>query len=350
MIRKRIEIISCLCVSLAAVFPVQGAQPPAGGQGIPHSYLWRAQDGLGLRAAAYARRALVSRNSPGLLGGFDLPRVETPATRWLPAVAPPPPSRITGNWSFGASNWQSRFDEGLQVSLGASEIAVPAWNEGVRIGGISLSQSFVASAEDATNWSYSVAFGAVDESASGQAGDLAFGPKAGSMSLTYEYSPALRIISHTEAADELLLTGIGGQYDLGGLGRWRSGVAHSNQGLGGGWRYRAGADVDVADDVRLGWTGERHTAGFMDIRRYAAGSAPTAGSRQRWSASWDTGRWGEWSGSFESVHDAGGALQRRFQVTQQFWYGPRLRIGIHAEREVIADDYDIGLRVSFPLY
>src|SRR5690606_27194311 len=116
-----------------------------------------------------------------------------------------------------------------------------------------------------------------------------------------------------------------------------------------GWRYRAMGDIDILDDLTLGWMGERHTDGFMDVQRHAANANTVGGARQRWSASWDVGRWGEWSGSFESVQDRNGVRQRRFGLQQQFWYGSRLRIGIHAEREVVADDYDIGLRFSFPL-
>ena len=51
-------------------------------------------------------------------------------------------------------------------------------------------------------------------------------------------------------------------------------------------------------------------------------------------------------GSFERAR-CGWSITRRFQVTQQFWYGPRL-LSVFTQSEVIADDYDIGLRVSFP--
>src|SRR5690606_11172482 len=102
--------------------------------------------------------------------------------------------------------------------------------------------------------------------------------------------------------------------------------------------------------LNMGWQGERYTEGFMDIRRYSAGSGAAEGGRHRWSASWDTDDWGTWSGSFESEHGKDGVLARRFGLNQQFWYSPNLRIGVHAEKEVIGGDYDIGLRFSFPLF
>lgn len=309
---------------------------------IPYSYFWRPQDGLRMRAADYARGQEVSEHSPGLLGGFGQAWVETPGTRWQPRPS-------GGGWAFGAASWNTRLDESTELALGNSEISVPEWEESLRLSGISLSQSFLADSDDVSQWNYSLAFGAVDQSASG-ASDLRFGPTAGSLALSYDYSPEFSVETQTEVAADLVMAGVTGQYDLGALGRWRSGIARSSRGTYQGWRYRAMADFDLADDVSLGWVGERHTDGFMDVRRYAAGSSVAGGGRQRWSASWDVGRWGEWSGSFETVHGSQGTQQRRFGLSQQFWYSPNLRIGIHAEREAIAHDYDIGLRFSFPLY
>src|SRR5690606_7502692 len=135
---------------------------------------------------------------------------------------------------------------------------------------VSLSQSYLASTDDVSQWNYSLAFGAVDQSPSGEPGDLVFGPTAASLGVTYDYSPNLSIASKTEVAADLLMSSVVGQYDLGTFGRWRSGVARSNQGQRQGWRYRAMADFDLADDLSLGWMGERYTDGFADIRRYAS--------------------------------------------------------------------------------
>lgn len=309
---------------------------------IPYSYFWSPQDGLRLRSIHYARRHEISRHSPGLLGAFEAAPANRPGVRW-PAVPG------DGDWTFGASSWRTRWEEGPELQLGRSEIAVPEWNEAIPLGGISLSQSFLASSDSVSRWNYSLAFGAVDQSVAGST-ELEFGPAAGSLALTYDYSPYLSLESRTEVTADLVMSGLTGQYDLGSFGRWRSGIARSSQGMSEGWRYRAAADFDLADDWRLAWVGERHTDGFMDIRRHADGAAPVAGRRQRWSASWDAGRWGTWSGSFESMRDRRGEQRRRFGMSQQFWYSPNLQVGLHAEREVVGDDYDIGLRLSFPLY
>jgi len=324
--------------------PVPGLIPEGdAAPDIPYSYFWTAQDGLELRASDYVLSQEISEHSPGLLGGFDQPYVTTPGTRWLPIPT-------TQSWSLGTKNWQAQLDPGLELALGSSEVGVPEWNDSLRLSGVSLSQSFLASSADASQWNYSVAFGAVDHSSGTTSGDLVFGPMAGSVSMSYQYSPQLSVTTHTEMASDLFMSDFTSEYDLGTLGRWRTGIARSNHPMQQGWRYRAMADFDLSPDLNMGWQGERYTEGFMDIRRYSAGSGAAEGGRHRWSASWDTDDWGTWSGSFESEHGKDGVLARRFGLNQQFWYSPNLRIGVHAEKEVIGGDYDIGLRFSFPLF
>lgn len=271
------------------------------------------------------------------------PSVVTPQTRWLPAPA-------TQSWTFGERSWRTRLDDGLALSLGRREIDFPAWNESVNLSGISLSQSFLAGSDEVSQWNYSLAFGVVDQSA-GSSGDLEFGPTAGSLALAYDYSPRFSVASHIEAAPDLLMSGFTGRHDLGAFGRWRAGIARSTHDIYQGWRYGAAVDFDLAEDLHLSWVGERYTEGFMDLRRYAGGADPVAGERQRLTASWGPADGGAlWSGSFESVRTRSEAQQRRFGVGREFWYSPNLRIGLHAEREIVGDDYDIGLRFSFPLY
>src|SRR5690606_42037938 len=72
---------------------------------VPYTYFWRPQGGLQLRANAYARQYRVSDHSPGLLGGFDRPRVATPDTRWVPTAG-------TEAWAFGEADRRPRPDEG----------------------------------------------------------------------------------------------------------------------------------------------------------------------------------------------------------------------------------------------
>src|SRR5690606_40020239 len=119
---------------------------------------------------------------PGIVGGSVGPRAAAPDTRWVPTPG-------TQAWAFGERNWRRSLEEGPDVLLGSSEIAVPEWNESVRLGGISLSQSFMASSDDVSAWNYALAFGAVDQSGSSPEGDLVFGPTAGSLALSYDYSP-----------------------------------------------------------------------------------------------------------------------------------------------------------------
>jgi hypothetical protein len=309
---------------------------------IPPDWYWTQEDGLRLRSAQYARRYPLSRYSPGLVGPIGSASHRAAGERWFPAP------REDG-WTLGVRDWRTRLEEGPEVRLGRSEIVVPEWNEAVPLGGVSLSQSLLASGDGQPRWHYSLALGAVDQSPA-ESPAIEFGPAAGNLSLKYAYSPSLKLETHAEVAPDLVMAGVTGEYDLGVFGRWRSGVARSNRSMGEGWRYRAMADFAVDDDWNLAWVGERHTEGFMDIRRHASGAEPVSGRRHRWSASWDTGGWGIWSGSFESVRDRRGDQRRKFGMSQQFRYSPNLQVGLYAERELVSDDYDIGLRLSFPLF
>src|SRR5690606_24097080 len=99
------------------------------------------------------------------------------------------PSARPDRVAFGERSWHAQVVDGARLTLGSSEIAVPEWNESLRLGGISLSQSFLASSDEVSRWNYSLAFGAVDQSAAGSSGDLVFGPMAGSLATSYDYSP-----------------------------------------------------------------------------------------------------------------------------------------------------------------
>lgn len=312
---------------------------------VPHlsySYSWTEDDARALRAQRFMRAQQLSRYSPGLWSAFPLNHSRARSWSWLSTAG-------VDGWSFGERSWQNRIDRHTELSLGSSEIAMPAWNDSIRLGGISLSQSFLEDGERDANWNYSLAIGAVDHTSAVVPGDLTFGPMAGSLLLSYEYNPQVSLLSQTEVADDLLMSDVTGEYDLGTWGRWRSGVSRSTRSMQDGWRYRVMGDVSLADDIGMAWVGERYTDGFMDIRRYAAGADQQGGARQRWTASWDAGRWGTLSGRYESVHGHQGVQERRFGVNQQFYYSPNLQVEVRAEREVIAGDYDIGLRFSFPL-
>ncbi|NYT63216.1 hypothetical protein H0A66_12920 [Alcaligenaceae bacterium] len=264
------------------------------------------------------------------------------SSAWLSA-----PSRAP--WTLGSSNWRYAGEHGLGITLGSDAMAVPAWGNAVRLGGISVTQSSLANSSDASAWRYSMAVGALDYSPPQTQGDLVYGPTASNAVVSYRLDRQLVLESQLEMAPDLLTTGLGGRYKTQGWGAWSAGVARASYGEQNGWRYQAVYDVDVLDDLRLSWVKESYTPGFVDLSRYQDAAASVGGVRDRLIATIPLGRWGDLAGTYENSRSSMGDVQRRFGFTQQFWYSPNLRIGLQAERQLVTGDYDVGIRFSVPI-
>ncbi len=288
------------------------------------------------------RRNDAAISAPGLRGTRGWRRTPPLRSSWLKT-----PSRDP--WTFGANNWRYSAEQGLDVTLGNDEIAVPSWGNAARLGGISISQSSLVTSPESQTWQYSLSVGALDNSTGLVQGDLDYGPTAGSTVLRYGLSPDVTLESQLELAPGLMTSGVGGRYASRRWGAWSAGVARATHGLREGWRYQAAYEVDLLDDLQLSWVNEKHTGGFADLSRYQNAADSVAGVRQQWLATVDLGRWGDLSGMYENHRSSVGDVRRSFGLTQQFWYSPNLRIGLRAEREVVSGDYDVGLRFSVPI-
>ncbi|HUH60694.1 MAG TPA: hypothetical protein VL001_11555 [Candidimonas sp.] len=280
--------------------------------------------------------------APGLRGTRGWRRTPPLRTSWLRT-----PSRDP--WTLGASNWRYSAEQGLDVTLGNDEIDVPSWGNAARLGGVSISQSSMATSSGPETWQYALSVGALDNTAGQPQGDLDYGPTASNAVLRYGLSPEVTLESQLELAPELMTSGVGGRYSSRRWGAWSAGVARATHGLREGWRYQAAYEIDVLDDLRLSWVNEKHTGGFADLSRYQEAATAAAGIRQQWLATVDLGRWGDLSGMYENYRSSLGDVRRSFGLTQQFWYSPNLRIGLRAERESVSGDYDVGLRFSVPI-
>src|SRR5690606_2731341 len=283
----------------------------------------------------------LSSSSPGLWGAQGGRRVQRFSAPVLAAPA-------GESWTLGTQNWRYSGDDGLDVTLGSDEIVVPAWGSSARLGGINVSQSSLVSGSDTeNNWQYALSVGALDYSSSGS-GDLDLGPTAANSVFRYGVSPTFTLESQMQVAPDLFSTGLGGQYRT-DWGVWSAGLARAERGMYNGWRYQAGYELDVFEDLQLSWLNERRGAGYTDLSRYTAD--PSVGSvRQKWMATVPLGRWGDLNGVYENEQSSLGDTRRSFGLTQQFWYSPNLRIGLQAQREITSGDYDIGIRLSVPIY
>lgn len=259
-------------------------------------------------------------------------------------VAPAPGAM--SQWQLGERHWQYAADGGLAVRLGSSEVGSSVLASNATLGGLHIRQSTLADQDDAKRWSVSFAMGALDYS-SADKGDLDYGPAAANTVINYGLNESLSLESGVQVAPDLVTTTFGGRYDAGQLGQLRAGVAHGSLDDQEGWRYQAGWDVQLADELHLSVRNEWNAPGFADLAHYRGGAA--AGIRRNWRATVPTRRWGDISGSYETFKPAVGTPTERFGFSQQFWYSPNLRIGLEAQREVGTGDYDIGIRFSVPI-
>lgn len=261
-------------------------------------------------------------------------------------VAPPPGAM--SQWRLGQRNWQYAPNNGLAVRLGADDVTSSVLSGAATLGGLHLRQSSLEQPDDAQNWSLSFALGALDYSDASQQGDLTYGPLAANTVIQYGINENIALESALQVAPDLVTTSLAGRLDAGQFGELRAGVAHSNLAEQDGWRYQAGYDVQLIDDLHLSVRSEWDAPGFADLGQYQGGATP--GIRRHWAATVPATRWGDISGTYESFRPAIGTATEKFGFSQQFWYSPNLRIGLEAKREVGSGDYDIGLRFSVPIY
>jgi len=254
-------------------------------------------------------------------------------------------------WTLGARNWSYSRTDGTRLVLGNEAVQKSLWGDMPNLAGIGVSQTPAGGWRNDDQWSYSLAVGALDQSAHpGESGDLTYGPKAGEGVVTYGLNRHLKLESQLQWASDMAVTGLGGRYDVPGWGAWRLGVSRAARDLEAGWRYRVGYEADVLESLNLGWTHDAHTSGYSDLADYQAGPLESGRNRNLWSATLSLGRWGNLEGSFEKVTSSAGVLKRKFGLSQQFWYSPNLRISLKADRELVGDSYDIGLNFAIPLF
>jgi hypothetical protein len=253
-------------------------------------------------------------------------------------------------WTLGSENWRYSVPGGTKVVVGNDWTDAPSWSKRARLGGIRLSGTQLGQSPGANPWEYSVMVGALDHSPAGMPGDFSYGASAGSSVLRYGVSPRLTLDSQLEWTSEMAMTGIGGEYSTQKWGAWRAGVARAAREQADGWRYQIGYRITVLDEVRLGWVNESRSGGFSDLARYSAFSMDSGRNRNKWAATLPMGRWGDVTGTYEVVSSMAEPLERRLGLAQQFWYSPKLRIGLQADRDVISGQYGVKLRVAIPIF
>ncbi|MEO6984714.1 MAG: hypothetical protein ABI155_05180 [Paralcaligenes sp.] len=253
------------------------------------------------------------------------------------------------HWTLGTHNWRYTRANGTNLTLGNDLAGAPQWSDSARLGGVQYSHQLSTENAAADQWQYSTMVGALDYSPSTTEGGLMYGPAASSSVLRYGWSPQFTLESQLELAPAMDTLGLGGAYDTRGWGVWKAGVAQASRDMQRGWRYQVGYEANVLDTLKLSWVNAQRSGGFADLNRYRDYSVDGGQASNRWVTTWPTGRWGDISGSYETVHTVSGPSKQYIGLGQQFWLSPHLKVALQADHERIGGDYNVGLHFSIPI-
>ncbi len=253
------------------------------------------------------------------------------------------------HWTLGTHNWRYTRADGLDLTLGNDLAGAPQWGNSARLGGVQVSRQLSKGNAAEGQWQYSTMLGALDYSPDTSEGGLTYGPAASSSVLRYGWSPQLTLESQLEWSPAMDTLGVGGAYDTRDWGVWSAGVARASQDMQHGLRYQVGYEASILDTLKLSWANEQRSNGFADLNQYRDYSANGGQTSNRWMATWATGRWGDISGTYETVDTALGPSKQYIGLSQQFWMSPNLRVALKADHERIGGDYDVGLHFSIPI-
>ena len=96
---------------------------------------------------------------------------------------------------------------------------------------------------------------------------------------------------------------MGTTYQAGDYGTIQAGAAKSSFDAVNAWRYRFGYNVDVSENLNLGYTNEQIGAGFGDLSSYGGGGVGTAQTRNTLSAGVPIHGWGTLSGTYSGLRE-----------------------------------------------
>ncbi|HRL27416.1 MAG TPA: hypothetical protein PLG97_07855 [Alcaligenes sp.] len=294
-------------------------------------------------ALSFSDLSLAGAETASLARSIQYSRQSSPLwrARWLRSSA----DQV---WVFGERNWRYVGEQGLELTLGNDTIAGADWAQPVSMGGVNLTQAFEQG--PGGPWRYALALGALDATGNRDNGDLVYGATAGSLLVSTDVATHTSVDAQMESARDFSMTGVGATYRSPDWGVWQASVARASHSLGQGWRYQAAYGMDVLDDLRLEWRGERYQDRFVDLSRYQGMKMAAASRRQVLGATVPLRRWGELNTQYEVQHPLAGGVNRYVGVSQQFWYSPSLRVGLQARRHLESRQSNVALRFSVPIF
>ena len=255
-----------------------------------------------------------------------------------------------GGLRYGDQNWIYRDTSGPAVAVGNLNTNAPFWGSAAPVGGLQISNwtgSGAALPEGRFGYSSSVGrLNRMDPGASSGAVD--YGASVGSGTVRYGLTPALTVEGQMQSAPTLTTRGMGTTYQAGDYGTIQAGATQSSFDAVNAWRYRFGYNVDVSENLNLGYTNEQIGAGFGDLSNYGGGGVGTAQTRNTLRR-----RAHPWLGHAQRHlfrlarrHHAVIAARR---LAHSMFVAPTVKLAVGADRDILTGNYEWRANLSMPV-
>lgn len=256
-----------------------------------------------------------------------------------------------GGLRYGDQNWIYRDTSGPAVAVGNLNTNAPFWGSAAPVGGLQISNwtgSGAALPEGRFGYSSSVGrLNRMDPGASSGAVD--YGASVGSGTVRYGLTPALTVEGQMQSAPTLTTRGMGTTYQAGDYGTIQAGATQSSFDAVNAWRYRFGYNVDVSENLNLGYTNEQIGAGFGDLSNYGGGGVGTAQTRNTLSAGVPIHGWGTLSGTYSGLREGTTLSSQRVGLAHSMFVAPTVKLAVGADRDILTGNYEWRANLSMPV-
>ena len=143
--------------------------------------------------------------------------------------------------------------------------------------------------------------------------------------------------------------GMGTTYQAGDYGTIQAGATQNSFDAVNAWRYRFGYNVDVSENLNLGYTNEQIGAGFGDLSNYGGGGVGTAQTRNTLSAGVPIHGWGTLSGTIPACAKRTTLSSQRVGLAHSMFVAPTVKLAVGADRDILTGNYEWRANLSMPV-
>jgi hypothetical protein len=256
-----------------------------------------------------------------------------------------------GGLRYGDQNWIYRDTSGPAVAVGNLNTNAPFWGSAAPVGGLQISNwTGSGAALPEGRFGYSSSVGRLNRMAPGaSSGAVDYGASVGSGTVRYGLTPALTVEGQMQSAPTLTTRGMGTTYQAGDYGTIQAGATQSSFDAVNAWRYRFGYNVDVSENLNLGYTNEQIGAGFGDLSSYGGGGVGTAQTRNTLSAGVPIHGWGTLSGTYSGLREGTTLSSQRVGLAHSMFVAPTVKLAVGADRDILTGNYEWRANLSMPV-